>query len=103
MGNRAKKFVRVPLLLQRVRFDICEPVNNHFRGHNFGGLTFSLRSLYFALNRHAASGRQMLDFGFVVFQLAVGDNLNVALAGAVVQLQKRKAPFAVAPRANPAA
>src|SRR5687768_13890772 len=44
----------------------------------------------------------MLDFAFVVGKLAVGDHLHVALRRAVVELDKREASLAVAPRPHPA-
>ena len=52
------------------------------------------RRFHFAFDGDAAAGRKMLDFGFVVRQLAVGDDLDIRQAGAVVQFQKAEAALA---------
>ena len=46
---------------------------------------------------------QLLDLALVVGQLAVGDDLHVAQAGAVVELDEAEAALGVAAGANPAA
>ena len=50
----------------------------------------------------AAAGGELLDFGLVVGQLAVGDDLHVAVAGAVVELEKAEAALGIAAGADPA-
>ena len=92
----------MPFLLQRVRFGSAQPWTRHFGGLHFGGLAFALRGFDLAVDRHAAAGREPFDFGLVVGQVAVGDDLNVGQTAAVVQFQKTEAPLAVAACPDPA-
>src|SRR5262249_48840270 len=73
------------------------------RGVNLGGLPLGGRRLDLALDGHAGPGVQVLDHRFVIRQLTWGDDLDVALTGAIVEFDETEPAFGVAPRAHPAA
>ena len=70
VGPFAELFERVPLLLQRIGFGVGPAVDDDLGGVDFGGLLLAAGGLHFAVDRDAAAGREMLDFRFVVRQLA---------------------------------
>src|SRR5262245_64802240 len=69
---------------------------------DFGGLPLCRRRLDLALDDDAGTGVQVLDDGLVVGQFAGGDDLDVALAGAVVEFEEAEAALGVAAGADPA-
>ena len=69
---------------------------------HLGRLPFGGRLPHLAFDRDAATGREAADLAFVVFQLRVGDDLDIRLRRAVVQLQKAESALGIAARANPA-
>ena len=71
-------------------------------GLEFGGLPLAGRRPQQAGHGDAAPGRKPLDFGFVVGQRRLGDDLEVAEAGAVVEFQEAEAGLRVAAGADPA-
>src|SRR3954470_18943201 len=101
MGDRAQKLVRVPFLLERISLGIRPAVHGNFRRGDFGRLALALGSFHFAIDTDATTGDEFLNLGFVVLKLTIGNDLDVPLAGAVVELDKREATLGVAPRAHP--
>jgi hypothetical protein len=102
VGPFAELFERVPLFLQRVLFGIGPAVDGHLRGVDLGGLLLAAGGFHFATNGDAAAGREMFDFGLVVRQVLVGDDLDIGEAGAVVDFEEAEAAFGVAAGADPA-
>ncbi len=103
MGDGSQKLERVLLLLKHVRVGIGESVYFDKRGLQLGRLPFRRRGLEQSFDRHACARAELFDFAFVVGELAVGHDLQIAEAAAVVDLQKAETALAVAPRTNPAA
>ena len=70
---------------------------------HLGRLPLGRRRLHLALDDDAGPGVQVLDLALVVGQFARGDDLHVALARAVVELDEAEAALGVAAGADPAA
>ena len=78
-------------------------MNRDVSGKDFGCLAFAARLLDFTSGSNAATRGEAFDVGFIVAEFRRSDNLDVALAGAVVDFDKAETGFGVATRANPAA
>src|SRR4051812_46423728 len=102
MGPFAKLFERVPLLLQRILLWISPAMNDDLSGMNLGRLLLPTGGFHFSAHGNAATRRKLFDFGFIVRQLRVGNDLDVGEAGAIVQLKKAKTALGISPSANPA-
>ena len=63
---------------------------------HLGGLSLGRRGADFAADADAAADAEMEDLVLVVGQLAVGDDLNVAEAGAVIDFEEAEAPLVAA-------
>jgi len=77
-------------------------MHGHLPGGDFRRLALAARRLYQADHGDAATGRKPFDFGLVIGQLVIGDDLQVAQAGTVVDLQKTEAALRVAAGPDPA-
>jgi len=55
----------------------------------------------FSRDNNAAAYRERTDLALVIGQAAVGDDLKIAKATAVVEFNKTETAFAIAPRSNP--
>ena len=70
---------------------------------NFGRLPLGRRGFHFALDDDAGPRVQVLDLAFVVGQFAGRDDLDVPLAGAVVEFDEAEPALGIAAGADPAA
>jgi len=102
MGDRAQELERVALLLQGIGLRVGRAVDGDPRGLHFGGLSLAGRLLDEPFDRHAAPGRELLDFRLIVLQARFGDDLDVAEAGAVVQFDEAETRLGIPPGADPA-
>ena len=91
-----------PFLLQGIRGRVGHAVDGDGRGLDLGRLALARRRLHQAGDADAATGREPLDFRFVVRQAGFGEHLDVAEAGAVVDFQEAEAGLRVAAGADPA-
>ena len=101
MGDRPQELERVALLLQRIRGHVGHAVDRDRGGLDFGRLALARRRLDQPGDADAATGREPLDFRFVVRQAGFGKYLDVAEAGAVVDFKETEPGLRVAPRADP--
>ena len=102
VGQRSQEFEGMSLLLQRIGLRIGPAVDNDLSRVHFGFLSLRRRLPNFARDGNAATGSQMLDLRLVVGQGRLGDDLNVAEARAIVQLEKAEAALGVAAGPHPA-
>src|SRR5262249_15378062 len=102
MGDRAQELERVSLLLQGIRFGIGPAVHGDAFRENFGRLPLSGRLPHVADDGDTGPGRQLFDLRLIVRQSAFGDDLDVAEARAVVELEEAEATLRIAASANPA-
>ena len=99
MRDLAQKLRRVPFLLQRIGV-VRRADDFDFVRHDFPALAFALRRHQRAAHRDRSARDQMLDRR-VIRQRVLRDDLKIAQAGAIVQLDERKI-FRIAPRPHPA-
>ena len=102
VGDGAQELEGMLLLLQRIGFRIGPAVDGHAPRLDFGGLALAGRRLDQPLDAHAASGREPLDFRFVVRQRRLGQHLDVAETRAVVEFQEAETGLGIAAGADPA-
>ena len=69
VGPLAQLLERMPLLLQRILFRIGPAMHDHFTRVKLSGLLLAARWLHFAVHRHTAAGRKLLDLRLVVRQI----------------------------------
>ena len=101
VGDGAQNTRTSPLLLHGIR-RVGAAVDVDLRRLDLGGLPLRRRLQHFALDADAGAGRQVLDLRFVVRQRRLGDDLDVAQAGAVVEFEEAEAALGVAAGADPA-
>ena len=89
------------LLLQRIRFGIGPAVDDDFGASTSVACPLPPEAFTSPSNRDAAAGGEVLHFGFVVGERAVGDDLQVGQRGAVVELEEAEAALGIAAGANP--
>ena len=77
-------------------------MNFNLGSQNFSRLAFATGLLDFACRRDATACRQTLDVGFVVSKFARSDDLDVALARAIVDFDKAESSFGIATSPHPA-
>ena len=99
----AKLLHRVTFLLKRIGFWIGPAVDFDFRCEDFCCLAFATGFFDFTNGRDAATSSQAFDVVFVIAKFCGSDDLDVALARAIVDLDKAESGFGVAPCAYPAA
>lgn len=97
-----KFFERMTFLLQGVVIGIGMPGNGDSGRREFGGLSLTLAGFEFTFDDETTSDGQGEDFGLVVWEGLVGDDLEVPHAGAIVDFNEAEAPFAIASRSDPA-
>jgi len=85
-----------------VRVGIAPAVDDDLGRLDFGRLPFRGGYQHFAVDGDGAADVELLDLGFVVGQIAVCDDLDVAEARAVVELDEAEAPLGIAACADPA-
>src|SRR5262249_35799202 len=81
---------------------VGQAVDDDPAGADLGGLTLGRRRLNGAVDGDAGADAEMKYLGCVVGQRVLGDDLDVAHAAAVVQLQEAEAALGVAARPHPA-
>ena len=101
MSDGAQELERRALLLNGIRFGIGPAVDRDLRRLHFGGLTFRGRLPHRPLDGDAAAGVELFHIGFVVGQSGLGDDLDIAHAGAVIEFEEAEAPLGIAAGANP--
>src|SRR5262249_52360849 len=89
-------------LLERVSRWIGPAVDLDALSQHLGGLALGRRGADGAGDGDAAADRKLFDLRFIVGQRRFGEDLHVALAGAVVQLEEAEATFGIAAGADPA-
>jgi len=102
VGNGAEELERVVLLLQRIALDVGRPVHDHASRLDLCALALAGRLLDQALDGHAAPRREALDVALVVGERGFGEDLDIAQARAVVELEEAETGLRVASRADPA-
>ena len=101
MGDGPQELERMAFLLQRIRFGVGDAIDEDVFGEHFGRLSLARRGADFALDANARADGELFDFRLVVRQRGLGDDLNVAEAGAVVQFDEAEPAFRVPPGADP--
>ena len=96
----AEELQRVAFFLERVG-RISEAEHHHRLRDHLPFLTLALRGHELAADFHRGASVGVKDFGRVVRQLGVGDDLDALEAGTVIELDERKG-FGVAAGADPA-
>src|SRR5262249_45223199 len=97
----AQELQRVALFLQRVALRVGRAVDGDAGGVDLGRLALGGGLADLPDDGDARAGGEVLDLAVVVGQPGVGDDLDVALAGAVVDLDEAEAALGVAARADP--
>src|SRR5262249_24107303 len=102
VGDGPQELEGMPFLLQGIRFGIGPAVDGNALSMDLRRLPLGGRGTDLADHADAGAGVELLDLRFVVRQLAVRYDLDIAEAGPVVELQKAEAALGVPPRAQPA-
>ena len=102
VGDAAQELEGVALFLQFVRLGVGGAVDGDGVGGHLGRLPLGRRRLDLAGDGDATAGGQVLDLRLVIGQRGGGDDLDVALRRAVIQLEEAEAALGVAPGADPA-
>ena len=77
-------------------------MNLNLAGQHFGALPSAARFFDLASGGNTTTSGQLFYFRFVVGQIPFGDDLDIALAGSVVDFDEAKPGFGVASSPNPA-
>jgi len=89
-------------LLDGIGVGIAPAVDDDTGRLDFGRLALRGGFQHFAFDGDAAADVELFDFAFVVREIRVGDDLNIAEAGAVIEFDEAEAAFGVAAGADPA-
>src|SRR5262249_6751008 len=102
VGDGAQELEGVPLFLELVRLRVGRAVDGDGVGGHLGRLPLGRPRLDLAGDGAATAGGELVDFRVVVGQGGGGDDLHVALRGAVVDFEEVEAALGVAAGAHPA-
>ncbi len=102
MGDGPQELEGMSFFLHGIGFRVGPAVNGDGFGQHFRDLTLGGGLADLAVDSDAAAGGQLLDLAIVIGQRAVRHHLQVALAGAVIDLQETEASLGIAARADPA-
>ena len=80
----------------------AQPCTVTLLGQDLGRLPLGRRGSHGSLNGDGAAGAELLDFALVIGERGLGEDLHVALAGAVVDFEEAEALLGIAAGANPA-
>src|SRR5207249_2954404 len=96
MGDGPQELEGMALFLERISLMVGIAVDGDALGVQLGGLPLGGRFFHLADDGDAGAGAEFLDLALVVGQLAVGDDLQVTLAGAVVEFEEAEAALGIA-------
>ena len=90
------------LLLEWVIVAVRPAKHGNRLGQHFRVLPLAARFFHLTLDTNAAAGREVFDFRFVVFEIAISNDLNIAETASVVDFNEAEPTLGITPRADPA-